>query len=88
MSRNMDYIAPENVLDEKLEPANDMYSLGCVVYAVHNKGAPPFRNRHDPVALRKNVDELSVIIGSAGWSKMGHDVLGTHAALSLVLDRL
>ncbi|CDR87167.1 related to SCY1-putative kinase [Sporisorium scitamineum] len=75
MSRNFDYMAPENALDEKLGPENDMYSLGCVVYAVHNKGSPPFRNRNSLPNLRSNVDQLSTIIGSQSWSRMGKDVL-------------
>lgn len=75
MSRNFDYMAPEYALDEKLGPENDMYSLGCVVYAVHNKGSPPFRNRNSLPNLRGNADQLSTIIGSQSWSRMGRDVL-------------
>lgn len=47
--------APEYVLDEKLVPASDMYSLGCMIYSVHNKGDPPYRNRHSAATLRDNV---------------------------------
>ncbi|GAC96470.1 likely protein kinase [Pseudozyma hubeiensis SY62] len=75
MSRNFDYMAPEDALDEKLGPENDMYSLGCVVYAVHNKGSPPFRNRNSLPNLRGNADQLSTTIGSQSWSRMGRDVL-------------
>ncbi|KAJ1028761.1 hypothetical protein NDA16_001926 [Ustilago loliicola] len=75
MSRNFDYMAPEYALDEKLGPENDMYSLGCVVYAVHNKGSPPFRNRNSLPNLRGNADQLSTVIGSQSWSRMGRDVL-------------
>jgi SCY1-like protein 2 len=31
-------IAPESVLDNNICQANDMFSLGCLAYAVHNKG--------------------------------------------------
>ncbi|KAJ8454025.1 hypothetical protein ONZ51_g13269 [Trametes cubensis] len=31
--RSFDYIAPEYALDEVLDPASDMYSLGCLIYA-------------------------------------------------------
>lgn len=75
MSRNFDYLAPEYALDEKLQPENDMYSLGCVVYAVHNKGSPPFRNRNSLPNLRSNADQLSTTIGSQSWSRMGKEVL-------------
>jgi hypothetical protein len=36
--------APEYALDEVLNTASDMYSLGCVMYSVHLKGEPPFKN--------------------------------------------
>ncbi|KAI8050149.1 kinase-like domain-containing protein [Gilbertella persicaria] len=35
---NLDYAAPEFVLDNDLCQANDMFALGCLAYAVHNKG--------------------------------------------------
>ncbi|KAI0256494.1 kinase-like domain-containing protein [Lactifluus subvellereus] len=42
--RSFDYIAPEYALDEVLNTASDMYSLGCLIHAVHLKGEPPFKN--------------------------------------------
>ncbi|KAI0306757.1 kinase-like domain-containing protein [Multifurca ochricompacta] len=44
VQRSFDYIAPEYVLDEVLNTASDMYSLGCLIHAVHLKGDPPFKN--------------------------------------------
>lgn len=76
MSRNFDYMAPEYALDEKLIAENDLYSLGCIVYAVHNRGSPPFRNRNSLTSLRQNADQLSVVVGSSSWQRMGRDVLG------------
>ncbi|KAI7904796.1 kinase-like domain-containing protein, partial [Cokeromyces recurvatus] len=35
---NLDYAAPEFVIDNNISQANDMFSLGCLAYAVHNKG--------------------------------------------------
>ncbi|KAK4512504.1 uncharacterized protein ATC70_003205 [Mucor velutinosus] len=35
---SLDYAAPESVLDNNICQANDMFSLGCLAYAVHNKG--------------------------------------------------
>lgn len=32
-----------------------MYSMGCLIYAVHNKGSPPFRNHNSPASLRDNL---------------------------------
>ncbi|GJE86963.1 other/SCY1 protein kinase [Phanerochaete sordida] len=52
--RSFDYIAPEYALDEVLDPASDMYSLGCLMYAVHCKGSPPFKNHGSLGAVRDN----------------------------------
>ncbi|KDN46614.1 kinase-like protein [Tilletiaria anomala UBC 951] len=81
MSRHWDYMAPEYAIDEKLEMANDMYALGCIIFAVHNKGSPPFRNRNSAVTLRQNADELSTVIGSTSWARMGADVLSILSSL-------
>ena len=34
--------------------ASDMYSLGCLVYAVHCKGNAPFKNHDSLGGLREN----------------------------------
>jgi SCY1-like protein 2 len=47
-------IAPEYALDEQLLTASDMYSLGCLVYAVHNKGTGPYKNHGSLSGLRDN----------------------------------
>ena len=47
-------VAPEYALDEVLDPASDMYSLGCLMYAVHCKGNPPFKNHGSLGAVRDN----------------------------------
>ncbi|KIL69577.1 hypothetical protein M378DRAFT_683459 [Amanita muscaria Koide BX008] len=54
VQRSFDYIAPEYALDEQLVTASDMYSLGCLLYAVHCKGNPPFKNHGSLGALREN----------------------------------
>ena len=33
---------------------SDMYSLGCLIYAVHIRGLPPFRNHGSLQTLREN----------------------------------
>lgn len=48
------YLAPEYALDEVLDPASDMYSVGCLIYAVHCKGNPPFKNHGSLGGLREN----------------------------------
>ncbi|QRV75342.1 SCY1-like protein 2 [Ceratobasidium sp. AG-Ba] len=56
--RSFDYMAPEYAIDEKVETASDMYSLGCLVYAVHMKGRTPFSNHGSMNTLRENARKL------------------------------
>ncbi|WVW80312.1 hypothetical protein I302_102291 [Kwoniella bestiolae CBS 10118] len=52
----LDYLAPEYALDSQLTPSSDLYSLGCLLYAVHMGGKPPFQNRGSMQSLRQNVE--------------------------------
>ncbi|KAJ6500441.1 kinase-like domain-containing protein [Mycena sanguinolenta] len=54
IQRSFDYMAPEYALDEQLVTASDMYSLGCLIYAVHCQGNPPFKNHGSLGGLRDN----------------------------------
>ncbi|WVR05700.1 hypothetical protein IAU60_002724 [Kwoniella sp. DSM 27419] len=52
----LDYLAPEYALDSVLTPASDLYSLGCLLFAVHMGGKPPFLNRGSMQSLRDHAD--------------------------------
>ncbi|WWC87998.1 uncharacterized protein L201_002900 [Kwoniella dendrophila CBS 6074] len=52
----LDYLAPEYALDSQFTPSSDLYSLGCLLYAVHMGGKPPFKNRGSMQSLRQNVE--------------------------------
>ncbi|KAE8540149.1 hypothetical protein D1P53_004087 [Cryptococcus gattii VGV] len=52
----LDYLAPEYALDSTLSTSNDLYSLGCILYAVHMGGKPPFSNRGSMQNLRDNAE--------------------------------
>ncbi|KAI0048222.1 kinase-like protein [Auriscalpium vulgare] len=52
--RSFDYMAPEYALDEVLTTSSDMYSLGCLMYAVHLKGEPPFKNFGNLGSIREH----------------------------------
>ncbi|KAJ8519902.1 hypothetical protein ONZ45_g3225 [Pleurotus djamor] len=54
IQRSFDYMAPEYALDEALLTASDLYGLGCLIYAVHCKGNPPFKNHGSLGGLRDN----------------------------------
>lgn len=61
--------APEYALDSTMTPANDLYSLGCVLYAVHMGGRPPFLNRGSMQSLREHVEGSLVRRDWASGSK-------------------
>ncbi|OCF45272.1 SCY1 protein kinase [Kwoniella heveanensis CBS 569] len=52
----LDYLAPEYALDSTLTASSDLYSLGCLLYAVHMGGKPPFVNRGSMQSLRDNAE--------------------------------
>ncbi|WWC96791.1 hypothetical protein V866_003665 [Kwoniella sp. B9012] len=52
----LDYLAPEYALDSQLTPSSDLYSLGCLLFAVHMGGKPPFQNRGSMQSLRQNAE--------------------------------
>ncbi|KAF9052742.1 kinase-like domain-containing protein [Panaeolus papilionaceus] len=54
VQRSFDYMAPEYALDEQLVTESDIYALGCLLYAVHSKGNPPFKNHGSLGSLRDN----------------------------------
>ncbi|CAG8554153.1 15971_t:CDS:10 [Rhizophagus irregularis] len=54
-------LAPEYVLDENLDFANDMFALGCLIYTVHRHGKPPMENHNSIHTYRKNIENLSSI---------------------------
>jgi serine/threonine protein kinase len=61
--------APEYALDSSLTPASDLYSLGCVLFALHMGGKPPFQNRGSMSSLRENAEGPLVSKSWASGSK-------------------
>lgn len=43
-------------MDSTLTPSSDLYSLGCVLFAVHMNGKPPFQTRGSMSTLRENAE--------------------------------
>ncbi|CAE6475782.1 unnamed protein product [Rhizoctonia solani] len=58
IQRNFDYMAPEYAIDERIETGSDMYSLGCLIYAVHMKGKTPLTTHGSMNTLRENAQRL------------------------------
>ncbi|GJJ69431.1 SCY1-like protein 2 [Entomortierella parvispora] len=57
--RDLNYQAPEYVLDQKLDPSNDMFGIGCLAYSVLNKGSTLFHSRGNLSTYRGLVDRIS-----------------------------
>ncbi|KAF9998240.1 hypothetical protein BGZ65_006239 [Modicella reniformis] len=56
--RDLNYQAPEYVLDQKLEPSNDMFGIGCLAYSVFNKGTPLFQTHGNLNTYRQQIDGI------------------------------
>jgi len=65
-------VAPEYALDEQLVTSSDMYSLGCLVYAVHCKGSPPFKNHGNLGSIRENANKPT-----PGMERLDADLQGS-----------
>ncbi|KAJ3100934.1 hypothetical protein HDU97_001818 [Phlyctochytrium planicorne] len=60
-SPSMDYLAPEAVLDEKYGVHSDLWSFGCLIYAVFNNGSPPFVTNNNAYNYKNKVSRLDQI---------------------------
>ncbi|KAF8947895.1 hypothetical protein BGZ47_007428 [Haplosporangium gracile] len=57
--RDLDYQAPEYILDHKLDPSNDMFGIGCLAYSVLNKGNPLIQSRGNMNTYRQQIDRIN-----------------------------
>ncbi|CAO3684153.1 unnamed protein product [Umbelopsis ramanniana] len=58
---NLDYAAPEFVLDNDIAVTNDAFSLGCLAYTVHNKGKSLFGTFNNMRKYQRCIESLSSI---------------------------
>ncbi|KAG0338634.1 hypothetical protein BG004_007150 [Podila humilis] len=56
--RDLNYQAPEYVLEQKLDPSNDMFGIGCLAYSVLNKGSPLFQTRGNLNTYRQQIERM------------------------------
>ncbi|KAF8930196.1 hypothetical protein BGZ58_008388 [Dissophora ornata] len=56
--RDLDYQAPEYVLDQRLDPSNDMFGIGCLAYSVLNKGTPLLSTRGNLNTYRQQTERI------------------------------
>ncbi|KAI8336735.1 hypothetical protein BC941DRAFT_427954 [Chlamydoabsidia padenii] len=56
---NLDYAAPEFVLNNEVTQANDMFSLGCLAYTIHNNGVSMMQTFNNLRTYEKKIQSLS-----------------------------
>lgn len=55
---NLDYSAPELVLDHKLDPTNDVFSLGCLMMTIYCS-KPPLSTNNNPSSYKGEFQTIS-----------------------------
>ncbi|KAG2171698.1 hypothetical protein INT43_008078 [Umbelopsis isabellina] len=58
---NLDYAAPEFVLDNDISVTNDAFALGCLAYTVHNKGKSLLETFNNLRKYQRMMEGLSAI---------------------------
>lgn len=58
---NLDFAAPEVVIDHKLDPASDVFSLGCLILATYT-GQPPMSNRGNPNSYKSEFATINRVL--------------------------
>ncbi|KAJ8100778.1 kinase-like domain-containing protein [Lipomyces tetrasporus] len=53
---NLDYSAPELVIDHLIDPANDMFSVGCIIHAIY-ASRPPLTTNQNPVTYKNTISQ-------------------------------
>ncbi|KAG0005629.1 hypothetical protein BGZ79_003239 [Entomortierella chlamydospora] len=57
--RDLNYQAPEYVLDQRLDPSNDMFGIGCLAYSILNKGVTLLQTRGNLNTYRQQIDRIN-----------------------------
>lgn len=57
--KDLNYQAPEYVLEQRLDPSNDMFGIGCLAYSVLNKGTPLLQSRGNLNTYRQQIERIS-----------------------------
>ncbi|KAF9332528.1 hypothetical protein BG006_004606 [Podila minutissima] len=57
--KDLNYQAPEYVLEQRLDPSNDMFGIGCLAYSVLNKGTPLLQTRGNLNTYRQQIERIN-----------------------------
>lgn len=71
---NFDYTAPELVLDHKLDPANDVFSLGCLLITLF-LSRPPMRTDNNPSIYKHEFQQINKLLRDSRIPAYLHDLL-------------
>lgn len=77
MRRDVDVMDPVYVMDHKVDPSNDMYSLGILFFMALHRGAKPYQTYGSISAMYTYVEELSSRIHTSTWNMLGSDAQST-----------
>ncbi|WFD44032.1 Protein kinase domain-containing protein ppk32 [Malassezia psittaci] len=84
MQRDMNYVDPMYALDRRASTSNDMFSLGVLIYAIFNRGKPPYETHQSRSSVKVNADRLPAPLHTGAWNSLGGDV---QAILSCLVTR-
>lgn len=56
----LNFVAPEHFVGGKCDTSADIFSVGCLAYAVFNKGNAPFDHGNNQGTFKKNSEKVGV----------------------------
>lgn len=71
---NLDYAAPELILEHKLDVSNDIFSLGCLLIALFTF-RPPMRTDNNPNVYKQEFSGITKILRDERIPKYLHDMI-------------
>lgn len=74
MRRDMDFADPVYVIDRRVGPYNDMYSLGILFYMATHHSAKPYQTYGSASALSAYMEDWPQRMYSSTWSLLERDV--------------
>ena len=74
-------------MDSMLTPASDLYSLGCVLYAIHLDGKPPVQTHNSMQTLRTFFEGSLDFKSRSQWHRLPAEVQGTPLSLIALTRR-
>ncbi|KAK9461694.1 kinase-like domain-containing protein [Lipomyces oligophaga] len=74
MQFDIDYSAPELVIDHLVDPANDMFSLGCIIHAIYSSHSPLNTNQN-PLTYKTMISQTLHISRDQGFPSYLQEIL-------------